>query len=253
MLVKWKTERRTLQVHCMISIDNLTKKFGNQTVVDIPQLDIIRGQRVGLVGNNGAGKTTLLSLLLDLVEPSSGTLFNKDINVNESPAWKQFTTSYLDEAFLIGYLTPEEYFQFLGQLRGLSKGQVMEQLKQFGGFFRGDILGKHKFLRDYSNGNRKKVGIVGCFLGSPEVVILDEPFANLDPRSQLNLVGLLRNQLWEDNRTLVISSHDLGHIMQICDRVILLDQGKVEMDLEVNADALDELHAYFDHQTSIRL
>lgn len=240
-------------MHRMISIDNLTKKFGENTVVDIPKLRIDRGQRLGLVGNNGAGKTTMLGLLLDLVEPTTGTVFSKDIHVHESSQWKHFTTSYLSEAFLIGYLTPEEYFLFLGELRGLSKDRVANQLDRFEVFFNGDILGSHKYLRDFSKGNRKKVGIAGCFLGYPELVILDEPFVNLDPKSQRNLVSLLRDDLRDENQTLLISSHDLGHITQVCDRVILLDKGKVQLDLEVDADSLEELHAYFDHQTSTSL
>ena len=243
-------ERCTIQMHRMISIDNLTKKFGENTVVDIPKLVIPPGQRLGLVGNNGAGKTTLLGLLLDLVEPSTGTLFSNDINVHESPDWKGFTTSYLDESFLIDYLTPEEYFLFLGELRGLSKAEVLTDLEPFRDFFGGDILGNHKYLRDYSRGNRKKVGIAGCFLGSSEVVFLDEPFTNLDPRSQLTLMELLRNDLWDDNRSLLISSHDLRYITQVCDRVVLLEKGRVQMDLEVSEDSLEELHAYFNHQTS---
>ncbi len=236
----------------MISIDHLTKSFGKNTVLDIPQLVIPQGQRLGLVGNNGAGKTSLLAMLLDLLEPTTGTMFNKGINVHENPDWKRFTTSYLDETFLVDYLTPEEYLHFLGELRGLSKAQVMEELEPFEAFFGGEILGNRKYHRDFSKGNRKKVGIAGCFLGAPEVVLLDEPFANLDPRSQLNLMNLLKNDLWDQNRTLVISSHDLGHITQVCDRVVLLEKGKVQMDLEVDADSLKELQIYFDFLISTR-
>lgn len=243
----------TVQRHRMISIDHLTKKFGENTVIDVPKLVIPQGQRLGLVGNNGAGKTSLLSMLLDLVEPTTGTIFNKGINVNENSGWKRFTTSYLDETFLVDYLRPQEYLQFLGELRGLDKDQVLEELKHLAGFFKGEVLGNRKYLSGLSTGNRKKVGIGGCFLGGPEVVLLDEPFTKLDPRSQFELVNLLKNDLWNQNRTLVISSHDLGHITQVCDRVVLLEKGKIQMDLEVDEESLMELQIYFDYLTSIRV
>ncbi|MEM9867810.1 MAG: ATP-binding cassette domain-containing protein, partial [Bacteroidota bacterium] len=105
----------------MITADNLTKKYGSQQVLNIDHLEIPKGQSFGLVGNNGAGKTTFFSLLLDLIQPTSGKILNHDIQVNASEDWKPFTSSFIDESFLIGYLTPEEYFYFIGDLRGRNK------------------------------------------------------------------------------------------------------------------------------------
>ena len=169
----------------MITADNLTKKYGSQQVLNIDHLEIPKGQSFGLVGNNGAGKTTFFSLLLDLIQPTSGKILNHDIQVNASEDWKPFTSSFIDESFLIGYLTPEEYFYFIGDLRGRNKADVDALLEEFKDFFHGEILGQKKYLSDLSKGNQKKAGIVASFIGNPEVVILDEPFANLDPTTQI--------------------------------------------------------------------
>ena len=171
----------------MIKVRELSKKYKGIEVLNMPMLDIPKGESFGLVGNNGAGKTTFFSLLLDLIKPTTGYIQTKDIQVNESEAWKPFTSSFIDESFLIGYLTPEEYFYFIGDLRGQNKADVDQLLSTFEDFFHGEIIGKRKYLRDLSKGNQKKVGIVATLIGNPEVIILDEPFANLDPTTQIRL------------------------------------------------------------------
>ncbi|NJW54373.1 ATP-binding cassette domain-containing protein, partial [Salinimicrobium oceani] len=164
----------------MITVTNLSKVYNGTCVLNIEHLEIPRGQSFGLVGNNGAGKTTFFSLLLDLIQPTTGNVFNNEITVSQSEEWKPFTSSFIDESFLIGYLTPEEYFNFVGDLRNRNKADVAAFLQNFEDFFNGEILGRNKYLRDLSKGNQKKAGIVAALIGEPEVVILDEPFANLD-------------------------------------------------------------------------
>ncbi|MGZ5262207.1 MAG: ATP-binding cassette domain-containing protein, partial [Kaistella sp.] len=168
----------------MIKIQNISKVYGSKKVLDIAALEIPKGESFGLVGNNGAGKTTLFSLLLDLIEPSSGHIEIDGDRVNENEKWKNRVSAFIDESFLIGYLTPEEYFYFIGELRGQDKTSVNGFLKQFDDFFNGEILNAKKYVRDLSKGNQKKVGIVGALIGTPEIIILDEPFANLDPSTQ---------------------------------------------------------------------
>lgn len=165
----------------MIEVNQLSKIYNGTTVLNINNLEIPKGQSFGLVGNNGAGKTTFFSLLLDLIQPSTGSIKNNDIQVNINENWKSFTGSFLDESFLIGYLTPEEYFYFIGDLRHQNKADIDALLVQHEEFFNGEILNNKKYLRDLSKGNQKKVGIIATLIGNPEVVILDEPFANLDP------------------------------------------------------------------------
>ena len=229
----------------MIQLTNLSKKYNGICVLDIPELSIPKGSCFGLVGNNGAGKTTLFSLLLDLIQPSSGKVVNKEIEVAVSETWKNHTTAYIDESFLIGYLTPDEYFQFIAQLREISKADLKKTLEGYSAFFNDEIIGQKKYLRDLSKGNQKKVGIIAALLGSPELVILDEPFANLDPSSQIQIKRLIQNQAQQDQTTFLISSHDLTHVTDICDRIVLLEKGIVIKDGETSATTLKELEGYF--------
>ncbi|MCF6181813.1 ABC transporter ATP-binding protein [Lutibacter sp.] len=229
----------------MIIVTNLTKKYNNIRVLNIENLTIPEGQTFGLVGNNGAGKTTFFNLMLDLISPTTGFITNKNIQVNKSEDWKPFTSAFIDESFLIGYLTPEEYFYFIGELRGLNKADVNSFLQQFKEIFNDEILGKKKYLRDLSKGNQKKAGIVSALIGNPEVIVLDEPFANLDPTTQIRLKKLLKNLVQNSNSTVLISSHDLGHITEVCDRIVVLDKGDVVKDIETSTETLKELEAYF--------
>ncbi|USD26683.1 ABC transporter ATP-binding protein [Flagellimonas marinaquae] len=229
----------------MITVHNLTKTYGQNTVLNIDQLEIPKGQSFGLVGNNGAGKTTLFSLLLDLIQPSTGHIINNEVQVDQSEAWKPFTSAFIDETFLIGYLTPEEYFYFIGELRGRNKADVDALLSNFEDFFHGEILGQKKYLRDLSKGNQKKVGIVASFIGNPEVVILDEPFANLDPTTQIRLKGIIKDLAAKEGVTVLVSSHDLIHVTEVCERIVVLNKGEIVKDIHTSAETMKELEAFF--------
>lgn len=229
----------------MITISNLSKNYNGSRVLHMDHLEIPHGQSFGLVGNNGAGKTTFFSLLLDLICPSTGNIFNNEITVNQSEAWKSFTSSFIDESFLIGYLTPEEYFNFIGELRNRNKADVAVFLKNFEDFFNREILNQKKYLRDLSKGNQKKVGIVAALLGDPKVVILDEPFANLDPTTQIRLKKLIRDLTQNSEVTVLISSHDLMHVTEVCERIVVLDKGRVVNDIKTSEATLKELESYF--------
>lgn len=229
----------------MIETRDLSKSYGSKTVLKIDSLDIPRGQSFGLVGNNGAGKTTYFSLLLDLIKPSSGNITSNEVVVNESEDWKPFTSAFIDESFLIGYLTPEEYFYFIGELRGQNKADVDRTVAQFEDFFHGEILGQKKYLRDLSKGNQKKAGIVAALIGNPDVIILDEPFANLDPTTQIRLKGIIKNLAETKGVTILVSSHDLMHVTDVCERIVVLEKGEIVKDLETNKETLKELEAHF--------
>ncbi|MGB1308787.1 MAG: ABC transporter ATP-binding protein [Oceanihabitans sp.] len=229
----------------MIITTNLTKKYNENLVLNIENLEIPKGQSFGLVGNNGAGKTTYFSLLLDLIQPTTGQIQNKDILVHESEAWKPFTSAFIDESFLIGYLTAEEYFYFIGELRGQNKADVDTLVAQFEDFFHGEILGQKKYLRDLSKGNQKKAGIVAALIGNPEVIILDEPFANLDPTTQIRLKQIVKNLAQKQGVTVLISSHDLLHVTDVCERIVVLEKGEVVKDLKTSEATLKELEAHF--------
>ena len=229
----------------MITTYQLSKKYNSNVVLDIESLDIPKGQSFGLVGNNGAGKTTYFSLLLDLIKPTTGYIKSNDIQVDKSEEWKPFTSAFIDESFLIGYLTAEEYFYFVGELRNQNKADVNALVSQFEDFFHGEILNQKKYLRDLSKGNQKKVGIVAALIGKPEVVILDEPFANLDPTTQIRLKGIVKNLAEKQGVTVLISSHDLMHVTDVCERIVVLEKGKIVKDLATNEATLKELEAHF--------
>lgn len=229
----------------MIQTTELSKAYAGTTVLKIDNLDIPKGQSFGLVGNNGAGKTTYFSLLLDLIQPTTGHIENNGVLVHESEDWKPFTSSFIDESFLIGYLTAEEYFYFIGELRGQNKADVDALVAQFSDFFHGEILNQKKYLRDLSKGNQKKAGIVSALIGNPEVIILDEPFANLDPTTQIRLKSIIKDLAEKQGVTVLISSHDLLHVTDVCERIVVLEKGQIVKDLETSAATLKELEAHF--------
>ncbi len=237
----------------MISTTNLSKSYNGITVLKIDQLEIPKGQSFGLVGNNGAGKTTYFSLLLDLIKPTTGSIVSNEIVVSESEDWKPFTSAFIDESFLIGYLTPEEYFYFIGELRGQNKADVDALVSQFEDFFHGEILNQKKYLRDLSKGNQKKAGIVAALIGNPEVIVLDEPFANLDPTTQIRLKGIIKDLAQTRGVTVLVSSHDLMHVTDVCERIVVLEKGEVVKDLKTNEATLKELEAHFSGTSSVEV
>ena len=229
----------------MIKAYSLSKEYRGEKVLNLSELEIPKGELFGLIGNNGAGKTTFFSLLLDLIEATSGTIEINNIMVHQSEAWKPFISAFIDESYLIGYLTVEEYFYFLGSLRGKTKVEVDSWIKAYEPFFNGEILNQKKYLRDFSKGNQKKVGIVGALIGQPEVIVLDEPFANLDPTTQIRLKSLIKEEAMNNGTTFLISSHDLTHVTEVCDRIVLLEKGTVLKDIKKTSSTLKELEQYF--------
>ncbi|MDO6604324.1 ABC transporter ATP-binding protein [Arenibacter palladensis] len=229
----------------MITVQNLTKKYGDAIVLNIENLEIPKGQSFGLVGNNGAGKTTFFSLMLDLIQPTTGHIVNNGVQIDSSEAWKPFTSAFIDETFLIGYLTPEEYFYFIGEIRGRNKANVDQLLEGFKDFFHDEILGQKKYLRDLSKGNQKKVGIVASLIGDPEVIILDEPFANLDPTTQIKLKGIIKDLAASKEVTVLVSSHDLIHVTEVCERIVVLNKGELVRDIQTSTETLKELEVFF--------
>lgn len=229
----------------MLTVNNIGKVYNGKIAVDINELHIQTGEIIGLAGNNGAGKTTFFRLILDLIRADRGEILSKDKSITQSEEWKQYTAAYLDEGFLINYLTPEEYFYFVGKLNNLSKADVDEYLQDFTSFFDGAILKSGKYLRDLSKGNQFKVGIAACMLQNPELLILDEPFANLDPSSQSRLIQMLRELHEKKRMTILISSHDLNHITDVCKRILVMEKGRIIKDMQTSEDTLTELESYF--------
>jgi len=228
-----------------IEIKDLKKVFGYKTAVDIPELNVESGSLIGLVGNNGAGKTTLFRLMLDLLKAETGYVLNEGEDVSKNEDWKSYTGSFLDSRFLIDFLTPEEFLYFVGETYNMSKEVVDEQLIPFSRFMNSEILGQKKYIRNFSSGNKQKIGIIAAMMISPKILILDEPFNFLDPSSQIEIRNLIAAMNKERQTTIFISSHNLNYTTDICGRVILLEKGLIVKDLKNSAEAVEELNSYF--------
>ena len=240
-----------------IKIENLKKVFGDKTAVDIHDFTVHDGDMVGLVGNNGAGKTTLFRLILDLMKSDEGEILLKPkeegcadgtpaINPAKSEDWKKFTGAYIDDGFLIDFLTPEEYFEFIGKGSGMSKEDTAKRSDAFSTLMNGEIFGQKKYIRELSAGNKQKVGIIAALFNSPQLVLLDEPFNFLDPSSQNTLKKLLTDYHDKTGATILVSSHNLQHTVEISSRIALMENGKIIKDLDNKTqDAADELADYF--------
>lgn len=241
-----------------IRIDNLTKIFGQKTAVDISGFGINDGEIIGLVGNNGAGKTTLFRLMLDLLKADSGCITfttecspgseetPKSINPAQSEEWKKYTGAYIDTSFLIDFLTPEEYFEFIGQISGMTKEEGTARLANFEQLMGGEILGQQKYIRNFSAGNKQKIGIIAALFNRPQLVILDEPFNFLDPSSQNVLKKTLADYNHETHATILISSHNLQHTIEISSRIALLEHGRIISDLDNTGQCAEaQLEEYF--------
>jgi len=234
-----------------IKIDNVKKTFGEKVAVNIESFEIKSGDVLGLVGNNGAGKSTLFRIILDLLKPDNGKVTmwdaNTSINVAQSEDWKNFTGAYIDESFMIDYLTPEEYLSFISRISGISEEQMNEQLARYEHFMAGEVLGQKKLIRNLSAGNKQKVGIIGALLLHPQVLILDEPFNFLDPSSQSAFKRMMTEYNKETGATILISSHNLNHTVDICPRIALLENGVIIRDIaNENGSAQAELESYFE-------
>ena len=230
----------------MITLTNLQKQYNGVTVLDVPELTIHEGEIVGLVGNNGAGKTTMMRLILDLIQANQGHVTIDGERVDLYPNWKTFTGSYLDGTFLVDFFTPEEFFAFIAETYGFSNDELQSRLQAYTPLMSDEILGKGKLIHDFSNGNRQKIGIIGAMLVNPRVLILDEPFNYLDPSSQIVVAQLIRRMNADLGTTVLVSSHNLTSINDLCDRLLLLEKGKLLMDKAHVPGSIDpELEAYF--------
>lgn len=229
----------------IISVVNLKKMYQGVTVLDIPSIALYSGESLGLVGNNGAGKTTFFRLILDLIEASSGEVKIDGEKIARHDEWKSKVGSFLDESFLIDFLTPEEYFAFTAKVYNKSEGDVTQFLDSMREFFNGEILGSKKLIRDLSKGNQKKTGIAAALISDPQILILDEPFTALDPTSQIRLKRMLNELKTTKKMTMLISSHDLNHVTEVCDRIVVLEKGVVVRDIPTNENTLKELESYF--------
>lgn len=229
-----------------ITIENVSKTYNEKKILDIPYLEFKSKETIGIVGNNGAGKTTLLRLLLDIIKPDTGKILINEQAIHKRNDWKYYCASFIDDSFLIPFLTPEEYFKFIANSYNISNDKLETRLLKFQAFFNSEIFGKNKFIRDYSQGNKNKVGIAGALIAEPKILILDEPFANIDPSGQIVMIDIIKKTATiNDNNICILSSHNLNHIADICNKIIILEKGVIIENLIPNIGILKKLENYF--------
>lgn len=232
----------------MIRIEKLKKTFNKKTALDIPFLEINKGELVGLIGNNGAGKTTTFRLMLDLIQADNGCVLSYSKDVAKSEEWKDYTGSFIDSNFLIDFYTPDEYFTFVGKLYGLDTITIKERLKTYEKFMNREILNQNKYIRHFSSGNKQKIGIIAAMMINPEILILDEPFNFLDPSSQIEMKHLLQWLNTQYNTTIIISSHNLNYVYDVSSRILLLERGIIIKDvINKNSKDLSDISQYFNN------
>ena len=224
--------------------EGLVKRYREAEALNVARLSVAPGEAVGLVGNNGAGKTTLLRLVLDLIRPTAGTVAIDGDDVGASAVWKPRVGAFLDAGFLVDYLRPDEYFRLVGGAYGLSAHESDRRAASYAAFLGATVTAGGGLIRDLSLGNANKVGIVGALLPAPGLVVLDEPFANLDPGARIALEGLLRGER-ERGATVLVSSHDLDHVVGVCSRVLVMAGGRIVRDTPAAPETLGELQAFF--------
>ena len=244
----------------LIRTDNLTKIYGKTLVaVSRLNLEIREGEIFGLLGPNGAGKTTTIRMLLGMTEPTSGKAFIDGNDCTRDPIKVKRITGYLpDNVGFYGDMTGRENMRFTGRINGLEEKGLDEKIDAL--LERAGILdAADKKVRTYSLGMKQRLGIADVLLKDPQLIILDEPTVGIDPEGVRQLIELIKTLSHEDGRTLMISSHQLFQMQQVCDRVGIFFEGKLVACGTIDelasrsgvdaksADILDEIyHRYFE-------
>jgi len=225
----------------VIRTEKLTKYYGSHRgIVDV-DLAVEKGEVFGFLGPNGAGKTTTIRVLLDLIRPSSGKAYVFDIESSADPVAIHRRIGYLPGEFtLYDRLTGLQTLEYFGNLRGgVDRAYQSSLIERFD-------LDPSRRYREYSKGNKQKVGLVAALQHRPELLILDEPTAGLDPLVQQTFFSLLREAVAEE-RTVFLSSHILSEAERSCDRVAIIREGRI-----VRVDRVDALRDLAHHQVELR-
>jgi len=235
----------------LINITNLKKEYNNIAVLNIPSLKIQQGEIVGIIGNNGAGKTTLFRLILDLIKATTGVVKINGTEVQKSDIWKAITGAYLNDHFLIKFLTAKEFLSFIGNVYKLSDEEINRRIVSFEEFMTNEIIDNKKYIHEFSSGNKQKIGVVSAMITYPNLLILDEPFNFLDPSSQMAMKRLLLEYNQKYNTTILLSSHNIQYVTDICSRIIVLDSGCILYDeSDITESTKNKIDNYFSRKDS---
>ncbi len=211
----------------VIEMEHLTKRYGNKTAVNDLNLSIRKGEVFGLLGPNGAGKTTTILMLLGLTEPTSGHATIEGKSCLRNPIAVKSVVGYLpDNAGFYSDMTGRQNLRFTGRLNGLEGPKLEERIDALMKRVDIDFAADQK-VGTYSKGMRQRLGIADTLMKDPEIIIMDEPTLGIDPEGVRKLLVLIRELAEEDGRTILISSHQLQQIQQICDRVGIFVEGSL--------------------------
>ena len=228
----------------MIKLQHISKSFGAQKVLNDVSLEIPAGQIVGLLGPNGAGKSTLMKILIGLWSADSGTV-SAPARIGylpeNNPLYEDmYVTEYL--SFMAGLTSVSPKGGLSGEAGLYSVSEAVSTLI--------DLVGlspeRHKHIRELSKGYRQRVGLAQALIGDPELLILDEPTTGLDPNQLVEIRALIKS-LSGESRSVILSTHILQEVREMCDRVIILDHGTVKTDLPI--DQIDNLETLFHEKT----
>ena len=209
----------------MIQIKNLTKKYGNFVAVDNLTFEINNGEIIGLLGQNGAGKTTTMNMITGFIEPTEGNILidGEDILKNGKNIRKKI--GYMPENTpLYKDLTVKEFVKFMAELKYVSKSEIKKEVEEILKKV-GIIDVKNKLIKNLSRGYKQRVSLAGALIGNPEILILDEPTVGLDPKQIVEIRELIKEL--GKSRTVILSSHILSEVSQICEKVIIINKGKL--------------------------
>ncbi len=226
-----------------VVFENVIKKFKKSFQLTIEDITVHPGEIVGLIGNNGAGKTTLLKCILDLLKLDYGRIMINGRSHAKDDSWVLTTGAYLDRSYLFDFLTPTEYLERLRKNYRVEKSDFQRAIDQYDLFLQS--MNRSRYIRDLSDGNIQKIGIISSLLHMPELVILDEPFNFLDPTAQFQLVGILKDYCKNHHCTLIVSSHNLDHITKLATRLLLIEDGNIILDESNNDQAISRVNQYF--------
>ena len=230
----------------LIEVKGLTKVYGNKTAVDNVSFKIRNGRIYGLLGSNGAGKSTTMNIITGCLSPTEGTVLINGYDICKQPIEAKRQIGYLPEQPpLFADMTPLEYLTFVAEAKGVSADLVDRQVKE--AMVQTDLTSvQDRLIRNLSKGYRQRVGIAQAFLGSPDIVILDEPTVGLDPKQLSEIRALIRKL--GSKLTVIISSHILSEVAELCDHVIILSEGRVVAD-----SPMADLEAQISSETELRL
>lgn len=212
----------------MIHVDNLTKYYNGLCAVDQINLDIKKGEILGLLGPNGAGKTTTLRMLTGFLKPSSGRIEMKDFNINENLLEIKKLIGYLPESAPMYHdMIVYDYLDYIANIREIPKNDKLPRIRKLS-----DICGlnevMHKTLDVLSKGYKQRVGLAHAMISDPEILILDEPTSGLDPNQIVEIRKIIRKIGKE--KTIILSTHILSEAEAACDRIVIINQGKIVAD-----------------------